>query len=188
LHGKGKDEDFLARGEGFQKPVEVAEFPGLLRNGVKEEADVGRAVGATHLFQILRTEGEFGEGPCRLSGGGRGGDGGRRGGGRTVVLQEGGMIGEFLKFGDEREGKAGRAALAGDTLRVVLPPEEGSRVYGLTRTQDASSSSERGGGRGLRAGRSKGHTIATFPFGFGLATAAVAELLPMQQHLEFGQS
>ena len=103
------------------------------------------------------------------------------------MLQERGVVGEFLEFGDEREGKTGRAAFAGDAFRVVLPPEEGSRVYGLTRPQDASSSSSRGGGRGLRADGSKGHAIAAFAFCFGLATAAVAELLPVQQHLEFGQ-
>ena len=98
------------------------------------------------------------------------------------------MVGEFLELGDEREGKAGGAAIAGDAFRVVLPPEDGSRVYGLTRTQDASSSSSRGGGRGLRAGRSKGHAIAALSFDFGVATAAVAEFLPVQHHLELRQS
>lgn len=98
------------------------------------------------------------------------------------------MVGEFLEFGDEREGKAGRAAFTGDAFRMVLPPEERSRVYGLTRPQDASRSSGRGGGGGLRAGRSKGHAIAAFSFGFGVATAAVAELLPVQHHLKFRQS
>lgn len=110
---------------------------------------------------------------------GRGGEGGNR----IVVLQEGGVIGDFLEFGDERKTEAGRAAIAGDAFRVVLPPEEGSGVYSLTRTQKFSTWSSRdegGGGRGLRVDRHKGHAIAAFPFLFRVATAAIAELLPVQ--------
>lgn len=114
----------------------------------------------------------------RETGRGEGGGGAR--GNRIIVLQEGGVIGDFLEFGDDRETETGRAPVAGDTFRVVLAPEEGSGVYSSTRRDNASTSSRRGGGGGgLRVGGYNGHAVAAFPSG-RVATTAVAELLPVQ--------